>query len=97
MEKYYIYILECINGAYYTGYTTDIERRYQEHQAGSAKCKYTRAFPPVRLAVCWRVESTLSDTLKIEHFIKKYTKRAKKELITNPHQLTKKFPYCWVN
>jgi len=35
---YYVYILECKNDRYYTGYTTDLERRYQEHVEGSPKC-----------------------------------------------------------
>ena len=35
---YFIYILECSNGSYYTGYTTDMERRYQEHLDGTADC-----------------------------------------------------------
>ena len=52
MTKHYVYILECNNGALYTGYTTDIERRYQEHVEGSPKCKYTRSFGVKRLAAC---------------------------------------------
>lgn len=84
---YYIYILECSNGAYYTGYTTDLERRYSEHCAGSAKCKYTRAFPPVKIAVSWELDLDLSETLKIEAKIKKLTKQQKTLLIQNPEQL----------
>lgn len=84
---YYIYILECINGNYYTGYTSNMERRYQEHLSGSIKCKYTRSFPPMRLAACWRLESSLSVALKIEHKIKQLSKTAKKKLIEHPKQL----------
>lgn len=78
---YYIYILECINGHYYTGYTTDIKRRYHEHQQGSAKCKYTRSFPPRKIAACWKMETSLSEVLKIEREIKALSKREKKALI----------------
>jgi len=85
--KYYIYILECVNGNYYTGYTTDIQRRYQEHLDGSVKCKYTRSFPPVRIAAQWHVGSDLSKALKLEHKIKRLSKQAKTKLVSNPDTL----------
>ncbi len=81
--KYYIYIIECSNGAYYTGYTTDIERRYQEHVAGSAKCKYTRSFPPKCLAAYWQVAENISTVLKLEKKIKSLSRPEKSKLIKN--------------
>lgn len=86
---YFVYILECQNNAYYTGYTTDIKRRYQEHQYGSVKCKYTRSFAPRRLAVCWQIESTLSLVLKIEYRIKKLSREKKLQLVCDPSKLQK--------
>ena len=87
---YFIYILECTNGSYYTGYTTDIERRYQEHLDGSAKCKYTRSFPPKRIAACWEITSDDSSLArKIEHEIKHLSKKEKMNLIQNPNQFEK--------
>jgi putative endonuclease len=87
-KKHYVYILECINGSYYTGYTTDIERRYKEHFLGSDKCKYTRAFPPVRIAACWEMGADdLSATLKVEKYIKKMSKTEKEKLISDPKLL----------
>ncbi|MCB1828044.1 MAG: GIY-YIG nuclease family protein [Coxiellaceae bacterium] len=80
---YFVYILECTNGAYYTGYTTDMERRYQEHLAGTAKCKYTRSFPPVRIAAYWEVEGDLSEALKLEREIKALSREEKQRLIEN--------------
>ena len=82
MKSYFIYILECSNGAYYTGYTTDIERRYQEHLNGSLKCKYTRSFPPKRIAACWEIEGDLSAALKIEKRIKLLSREDKHRLLT---------------
>ena len=86
-ECYFIYILECSNGAYYTGYTTDIERRYQEHQEGLAKCKYTRSFPPKRLVKYWKLEVDLSTVLKIEYAIKRLSKQKKQWLIKKSETL----------
>jgi len=81
---YYVYIIECSNGAYYTGYTTDIERRYQEHLEGTSKCKYTRSFPPKRLAAYWQLDSNVSLALKLERKIKRLSKAEKQALIANP-------------
>ena len=88
MSSYFVYILECVNGAYYTGYTTDMERRYREHCEGSEKCKYTRSFPPKRIAACWEVES-LSVALRLERAIKKLKKELKKRLVDEPKKLQK--------
>jgi len=85
--SYFIYIIECKNGSYYTGYTLDIVRRYREHQQRSAKCKYTRSFPPKRLVACWEVLSELSSVLKIESAIKKLKRAGKIELIIKPKSL----------
>lgn len=83
---YFIYILECHNSAYYTGYTTDIKRRYQEHVNRQAS-KYTRSFPPRRLAVCWQIDGALSSALKIEKIIKCLPRADKETLVTNPAYL----------
>lgn len=86
--SYFIYILECSNGTYYTGYTTDIERRYQEHVSGSSKCKYTRSFPPKRIAACWEIISEDSSLArKIESEIKSTNRQEKLKLIQNSNQL----------
>tara|TARA_R110000868_G_scaffold8205_3_gene42460 strand:+ start:48924 stop:49199 length:276 start_codon:yes stop_codon:yes gene_type:complete len=75
-NKHYVYMLECTNGAYYTGYTIDLERRYQEHCEGSPKCKFTRSFPPVRLAASWVLE-TKTEALQLEAKIKKMSRKEK--------------------
>ena len=90
-QLFYIYILECINGSYYTGYTTDLERRYQEHIEGNAKCKFTRSFPPKKIAASWKFHGDLSYALKIERFIKSLTKARKLELINTPSLLNSLF------
>lgn len=84
---YYLYILECSNGAYYTGYTTDLKRRYAEHKAGSAKCKYTRSFPPKRLAASWELNVDVSTVLRLEAAVKQLSKSEKTALIEQPQIL----------
>lgn len=83
----FIYMLLCSNNSYYTGYTTDIDRRYQEHCDGSIKCKYTRAFPPKKLAACWQASSK-SLAMQIEHAIKQLDKAQKQVLVLNPKKLS---------
>lgn len=47
----FVYILECADGTYYTGWTTDLKRRVTMHNAGRGS-RYTRSRRPVKL-VYW--------------------------------------------
>lgn len=90
--QYWVYILNCTNDTYYTGYTTDIKRRYQEHLAGSAKCKYTRSFKPLGIAQLWRISGDKTVAMQAENFIKKLPKHKKTYFINHPTQLAGIFP-----
>ena len=80
---YYIYIIKCKNGNLYTGITTDVVRRFNEHQSkGKSSAKYTRANPAVELEAVWST-STRALALKLEYFIKSLNKKRKLELISN--------------
>jgi len=79
-KKYYVYIVECADGSYYTGYTTDVQRRINEHNYSIKSAKYTRSRRPVKLIYVEEFES-LSLALKREHAIKKLKRKAKKALI----------------
>lgn len=45
---WFLYLIECRDGSYYAGITTDVEARFQAHAAGKG-ARYTRARPPVRI------------------------------------------------
>ncbi|MFC1599112.1 GIY-YIG nuclease family protein [Patescibacteria group bacterium] len=45
---YYVYILECADGSFYTGITNNINNRIKRHNSGKGS-KYTRARLPVKL------------------------------------------------
>jgi len=45
-QRHCVYVLECADGTFYTGYTTDVDRRVGEHNAGSG-AKYTAGRTPV--------------------------------------------------
>lgn len=88
---YWVYILNCENNTYYTGYTNNLARRYQEHVLGTAKCKYTRSFKPLNIAQCWKISESKSLAMQIERFIKKLSKGEKKQLLLDPGKLTQLF------
>lgn len=90
IEYYWVYILNCVNGSYYTGYTTDLVRRYQEHVKGTTKCKYTRSFKPLNIAQSWQIQGK-STAMKVERFIKHMTRKEKEQLILFPDRLMKFF------
>ncbi len=85
-KSYWIYILLCKNGAYYTGYTTDLKRRFEEHLIGTDKSKYTRSFKPIKIAQSWQVNDA-SIAKRLESYIKKLSKREKERLILSPELL----------
>ena len=45
-DYYWVYMLECENGHFYTGFTQDLERRSREHVRGTGWCSYTRSLGP---------------------------------------------------
>ncbi len=75
---YYIYILECADGTWYTGWTTDPERRLKVHNSGKG-AKYTRSRRPVRLIYTETFETAV-EAQRREYAIKRLT-RAQKEAI----------------
>lgn len=78
---YYVYILECIDGSLYTGYTSNIQRRFQEHLSGRG-AKYTKTHPPVRVAY-FEQFSSKRDAMKRECEIKKLPRKKKLMLLTS--------------
>lgn len=80
MEKlYYIYILECADGTFYTGYTTNLENRVLVHNKGLGS-KYTRLRLPVSILYSESFESK-SEAMKREYQIKQLTRSQKINLI----------------
>ena len=88
-EKYYVYILECMNGSFYTGCAKDLKKRYNDHLNGRGSCKYTRSFPPLRIAASWSLEGGRRDAMRVESFIKRHRRNTKEALIERPQLLTK--------
>ena len=76
---FYCYILECADGTFYTGWTTDPQRRLRTHNRG-AGARYTRTRRPVRL-VYVETQPGRSEAMRRERQIKTYHRSHKKALI----------------
>lgn len=46
---YFVYILQCSDNSFYTGITTNLDRRIKEHNTSKVGAKYTKARRPVKL------------------------------------------------
>ena len=75
---WYVYLLECEGGSLYTGATTDLARRFKEHQSKSAR--YTSYNPPKRIVYQESFKSK-SEALRREAAIKRWPRAKKLALI----------------
>lgn len=80
---FFCYILECADGSFYTGWTTDPERRVKQHNCGRG-AKYTRMHRPVKL-VYVEEQADRSSAMKRERKIKGLGRDGKKRLIAERH------------
>jgi len=80
-KVYYVYILKCKDDSYYTGITSDLNKRVFEHQAGKHTDSYTFKRRPIQL-VYYAEFTNVIMAIDIEKKIKKWS-RAKKEALIN--------------
>lgn len=81
MPLFYTYILQCSDGTYYIGKTTNLERRIKQHNGIiSGGAKYTRGRRPVELKYS-KTFHTLSEALKYEFFLKSLSREEKIKLL----------------
>ena len=84
-SAWYLYIIRCANSHLYTGITTDISRRFAEHQAGGAKAaKYLKGKGPLTLVYQEQLTNR-SEASKREIVIKKHSRQQKLLLIEQYH------------
>ena len=77
---YHVYILLCVDGTFYTGYTGDLARRLKQHQAGAIPRSYTKSRRPVKLV--WAGEFETKDEARAhEKKIKRWKTERKETLI----------------
>lgn len=79
-EAFFMYVVECADGTLYTGYSTDVERRVAEHNAGRG-AKYTRSRLPVDLRA-FAEFSTQHEALSAEFRFKRLPRAEKMRLLS---------------
>ena len=85
LTPFYVYILECSDGSYYVGLTSDIERRVVEHNQGVYD-SYTSRRRPVKLL--WT--DTFPDydqAFAVERQVKKWSRAKKEALMSGDFEL----------
>lgn len=81
MELWFLYMIRCGDGSLYTGITTDVQRRFGEHQGGSRKgSKYLKGKAPLSLVVKKKI-GRRSLALQVEHRVKRLTKQEKEMFV----------------
>lgn len=78
MLSFYVYILKCNDGSFYTGHTDNLEKRIAEHQAGTGQ-GYTATRLPVTLIFVEEFASR-AEALEAERKIKTWNRRKKEVL-----------------
>lgn len=79
--SHFVYILECADGTFYTGYTNDLEKRIATHNAGKG-AKYTKPRLPVKL-LYHETYDTKEEAMRREYEIKTFTRKQKMDLMKN--------------
>jgi putative endonuclease len=79
---WFLYLIRCADNSLYTGITTDLDRRFAEHQSQGKKCaKYLRGKAPLELVFTTEV-GTKSEASRLELRLKKCSKATKEKLVT---------------
>lgn len=88
MNYFYVYILKCHNGAYYTGHTDNLDRRLSEHRQGLID-GYTAINLPIEL-VYHDIFESRDEAFNAERQIKGWSRKKKEALINKDWDLLKK-------
>ena len=93
MKLSFVYILECSDRTYYTGVTSNLEKRVFEHKSGKHQDSYTYSRRPLKL-VFYCEFTDINMAIEKEKQIKKWSKVKKEALIKGDYlalpNLTKK-------
>ena len=92
--RYYIYIVRCEDGSFYTGITTNPHRRMREHVLCLPQgAKYTKSHPVAALCALWSAESK-GLALRLEAAIKHLPAEKKRRLAAQPELLGALLSVC---
>ncbi|MBL4651641.1 MAG: GIY-YIG nuclease family protein [Flavobacteriales bacterium] len=80
MKTYFVYIIVCADKSYYTGITSDLQRRINEHNEGTNKISYTSSRLPVEL-IWYQSFNDPDNAISKEKQIKGWSRKKKEALI----------------
>ena len=93
MRFYYVYMLECSDGSYYTGFTNNYERRLYEHNAGTNPKAYTFNRRPVKLVYLTEFTEPIKG-IEFEKQLKGWSRKKKIALINGDMNKLKQLAEC---
>ncbi len=76
----YTYIVRCVDGTFYTGWTNCLSKRLKAHNSGKNGAKYTKAKRPVEL-VYYEGFATKEEAMRREWQIKQMSREKKRSLM----------------
>ncbi len=83
MSEWFVYMVRCADGSLYTGVTTELQRRVDEHNSSNQRgARYTRSRRPVVLAYQERCDNRVH-ACRREYALKQLTRRAKLALMSD--------------
>jgi putative endonuclease len=88
----HLYILECVDGSYYTGSTTDLRRRLKQHQEGCG-AKHTAKRLPVKL-VYYEFFERVEDAFYREKQVQGWSRKKKEALMASDTNLLHELAEC---
>jgi len=95
-HNYYVYIVECSDGVYYTGVTNDLERRIQQHNDGDNKGSFTYSRRPVVLKYYEHFQN-IKEAISYEKQLKGWSRKKKEALFRNDIAGLKKLAQSYNN
>ncbi len=82
MKNWWVYIIQCRNKSLYTGITTNIDRRFNEHQNDNKKAsKYCLRLRPLKLLYKSLPYENKSNASREEYRIKQLSQKEKLQYI----------------
>lgn len=93
MYSYYVYILKCSDGSYYTGITNNLDKRINEHIFGKNKDCYTYNRRPTEVKF-YETFNDVSQAMYFEKKIKKWTRAKKEALISGDFDMLQILAEC---
>ncbi len=81
-QDWYVYMVLCSDNSIYTGITTDIERRIEQHNSKIGGARYTRSRKPVKLVYVEQTDNR-SSAAKQEYRLKQLSAKQKRSLISS--------------